>query len=414
MIRNLLSSLVSSICFAQDTPAAFWQNFTHRGYVETILFAYPRAVRGDSGKAVGEATLSFESAYKLTPWLRLNGAFEGHTDTHRQVQRTWDVSFQDRQSLRPAFVVPKWGVTIAKGRFTLDLGKQFIRWGKADILNPTDRFAPRDYVNVVQTKFLGVTGGRLTYGGQSDSIDLVFIPRFTPSRTPILGQRWVVLQGIPPTTRTRDGVPKFALGPQYGARWNHIAKLAEFSFSFYEGYNHLPLIDPVLRSPPLRIELTRFYPKMRMYGADTAVPLRYFTVKSEAAYFGSTNQKADEYVIYVVQAERQSGEWFFVGGYAGEKLVTRRSEFLFAPDRGLTRTVLGRAGYTIDANRSIALESAVRQDGNGSWTRLEYSQSFAGHWRATFGLSWIRGESPDFLGQYFRNSHASTAFRYSF
>lgn len=394
--------------------ACHGQKFTQRGYLETNLFAYPRAVRGDSGKAVGEAVLNYESTYNLTPWLRLNGAIEGRTDTHRQVERTWDVSVWDRERLRPAFAVPKWGATISKGKLTLDLGRQVIRWGKADILNPTDRFAPRDYVNVVQTRYLGVTGGRLTYGGQSDSIDLVFIPRFTPSRTPILGQRWVVLQGIPPTTTVRDGPTKFAPGPQYGARWNHISKLAEFSFSFYEGYNHLPLIDPQLRSRPIRLELTRYFPRMRMYGADAAVPLRYFTVKAEAAYFGSSTTTADEYVIYVVQAERQTGEWLFVGGYAGEHVTNRRSEFLFAPDRGLTRTFLGRAGYTIDTNRSFALEAAVRQDGMGSWVRFEYSHAFGQHWRATAGISWIRGQSPDFLGQYFRNSHSNFILRYSF
>ena len=49
---------------------------------------------------------------------------------------------------------------MARGRFTLDAGKQFIRWGKADIVNPTDRFAPKDFLNVVDAEFLAVTGLR--------------------------------------------------------------------------------------------------------------------------------------------------------------------------------------------------------------------------------------------------------------
>ncbi len=32
----------------------------------------------------------------------------------------------------------------------------FIRWGRADILNPTDRFAPRDFMNVIDPDFLPV------------------------------------------------------------------------------------------------------------------------------------------------------------------------------------------------------------------------------------------------------------------
>src|SRR5205823_9945691 len=101
---------------------------------------------------------------------------------------------------------------------------------------------------------------------------------------------------------------------------------------------------------------------------------------------------ADEYALYVVQLERQVGEWFFVGGYAGEA-ITRRgaSSSNFAPDRGLAKTMLGRADYTIDANRSIAFETAMRENGNGIWVKGEYSQLLGQHWRATLNLTFIGG-----------------------
>ena len=86
----------------------------------------------------------------------------------------------------------------------------------------------------------------------------------------------------------------------------------------------------------------------------------------------------------------------------------------FAPDRGLTKTFLGRAGYTIDANRSIAFEAAARQNGGGTWVKFEYSHAVGQHWRATVNLTLIRGEPGDFLGQYNRNSHAILIVRYSF
>jgi len=105
----------------------------------------------------------------------------------------------------------------------------------------------------------------------------------------------------------------------------------------------------------------------------------------------------------------------FVGGYAGEAITrsgTRAATF--EPDRGLTKTFLGRAGYTIDANRSVAFESAFRQNGDGLWLKGEYSQTVGQHWRATLNLTLIRGEVSDFLGQYRRNSHAMFIVRYSF
>lgn len=151
-----------------------------------------------------------------------------------------------------------------------------------------------------------------------------------------------------------------------------------------------------------------------MYGGDAAVPLRWLTLKGEAAYFTSSTRTADEYALYVVQLERQAGEWVFVGGYAGQAVTNRRTMLDFAPDRGLTRAVLARAAYTIDANRSAALETAVRQNGEGMWLKGEYSQAFGQHWRATAGFAWIRGAVSDFLGQYRRNSHAFLVVRYSF
>jgi len=243
-----------------------------------------------------------------------------------------------------------------------------------------------------------------------NTIELVYTPRFTPSRIPLLGERWAPL---PAGVTGVDLGAQFPGGGQYGARWNHIGRAVEYSASLFDGYNHLPLFNGSALSPT-KIGLERFYPKIRSYGADAAVPLRWFTVKGEAAYFTSPNRLADEYLLYVTQLERQAGEWSFTGGYAGEVVTNRRSLLEFAPDRGLTRAFLGRAGYTIDANRSVALETAVRQDGDGAWVTLEYSQAFGQHWRATGSATWIHGVASDFLGQYFRNSHFSVILRYSF
>ena len=95
-------------------------------------------------------------------------------------------------------------------------------------------------------------------------------------------------------------------------------------------------------------------------------------------------------------------------------MTQRRAVLTFAPDRGLTRSLIGRAAYTIDPNRSLAFEGAVRQNGDGAYTKVEYSQARGQHWRATISGTLIRGEASDFLGQYRRNSHAAVSVRYSF
>ena len=76
--------------------------------------------------------------------------------------------------------------------------------------------------------------------------------------------------------------------------------------------------------------------------------------------------------------------------------------------------MLGRASYTIDPKRSVTLEGALRQNGDGGYVKAEYSQAYGQHWRATVAGTLIRGEPTDFFGRYRRNSHVTVSLRYSF
>lgn len=406
--RLLARALAAALLLA---PLAAAQSFTQRGFLDSSATLYPQAAPGDSGNAVAQWLLRYEPSWKVFPWLKLSGSFDLRTDTHREVERVFHLDWRDRGLEQPAFSVRRLNATLHRGKWTVDLGKQFIRWGKADLLNPTDRFAPRDFINVVDNDFLAVTAGRLVYEAKSDSIDIVWQPLFTPSRSPLLNQRWVVL---PPGVPVGYGDTHFPGGSQEGVRWNHIGAGYEFSVSYFEGFNHLPLLDTGVNATGTRLLLSRRYARLHMAGGDVAMPLRWFTVKSEAAYFASSTAGADEYWQYVIQLEKIKGEWSFVGGYAGEYVTNKRTTLDFAPDRGLTKSFLGRAGYTIDPRRSVAFEAAIRQNGAGTWARAEYSQTFGAHWRGTAGFSWIRGNAGDFLGQYRRNSHFTLAMRYSF
>ena len=386
------------------------QSFTQRGFLETTAILYPQAAPNDSGRALGEVLFRYEAFYKLANF-RFAGAIDARSDTHQETERSFGMDWWDRTRQRPAFATRRLSLTYTRGKLTFEAGKQFIRWGKADVLNPTDRFAPRDFVNVIDTEFLGITAARLTYGGQSDTIDLVFSPRLTPSRVPLLNQRWAVL---PPGIPIHELDPEFPGAAQFGARWNHIGAIAEYSFSFYNGFDNLPLYRAQANFAQLRADLQRYYPRMRMYGADAAIPLGPVVLKSEAAWFTSSTATADEYLLYVLQLERQSGEWSFVAGYAGQIVTNHGNALAFSPQRGFARSFVARAAYTIDTNRSLALETIVRQNGNGLWLKPEYAQSVGQHWRVTAGFALIRGAAPDFVGQYHRNSHAILALRYSF
>jgi hypothetical protein len=398
------------LLFAAAVCAAA-QDFSQRGTLEYRGWLFPQVAENDSGHAIGETLFRYEFSRTLVGPLKLFGTTETRMDTHRQVERRFYVNFGDRRRQRPPFSIRQASVLYNRGRFTAEAGKQLIRWGKADVLNPTDRFAPRDFLSVVDSEVLGVLAGRAVWEGPSDSLEVVVQPRFTPSRLPLVNQRWTVLpdelRDVPLELTSR-----YPGGSQFGIRWNHLGSGYEASLSYYDGHHYLPLFEGSLTASGVRVQ--QFFPRLRTAGADAAVPLRWLTLKSEAAWFTSATPQADEYVLYVLQAERQFGEASVVAGYAGEAVTKRRNPFGFAPDRGLARSFLGRAGYTLDPRRSVAAEWAVRQNGNGVWTRFEYSHELRKGWRVIASFTLIRGAPEDFLGQYRRNSNLNLLFRYSF
>ncbi len=444
MISRLAIASVLMLAGGALLPASA-QTFTARGFGETRIFLYPQNTPNDRVNVVAEGLFRVEPAWKPRPWLRVNASLDARIDTLDQVERRWTLDWQDRTVQRPPFSVRRLSAIVSRGGFNLEVGKQFIRWGKADVLNPTDRFAPRDFLSVVDYDFLAVTGVRLTYESGGNTVDAAWVPRFTPSRIPLFNQRWTVIPesggnvaqaALPGGTAPLPG-PRFSIvdagarfpgGSQAGLRWNLSGAGYEFSLSFYNGYNHLPVLDVGLLPVAPALRLVRTYPQMRMYGGDFALPNRWVTLKGEFAYYTSSTAAADEYGIYVVQIERQVRDWQLVGGYAGD-FVTRTgvapalstqfgvpqpTEVPFAADRGLTRAFLGRASVTLDVNRSLAFQAAVRRSGHGTWLQGQYVRAYGGHLRATVEGNLIRGSDADFIGQFHRDSNVNFALRYSF
>jgi hypothetical protein len=390
------------------------QTISQRGFVEGRVFAFPQEASNDTTRVIGDGLFREEMFVRLARWVQIAAGFDLRANTHDQVEDAWRLDFSDRGIRRPRAGIRRLSATVTARGFTLDVGKQFIRWGRADILNPTDRFAPRDFLNVIDSEFLAVLGARPSLRIGQETFEAVWVPRLTPSRVPLLTQRWTVLPPEASAVSLEDAGSRIPARSQQGVRWNHIGERVEASLSFFDGFNHLPNIDVHEVEPAPLVELTRTYPDLRTFGGDLAIPTRWFTLKGEAAYFKSPSSTSEEYVLYVVELERQTGEWVLDVGYAGEVVTSSRASFPFAPDRGVARSIIGRASYTVDPRRTVTIEAAARQNGHGMYGKGEYSEAFGQHWRLTFTGVAIGGRQDDFLGQYKRNSHGSLTLRFSF
>ena len=408
--RPWLAALALLAC----STSASAQTFSQRGFAEGTAWLFPQSTANDRTHLVGDVLVRDDLFYKPRPWFQAAAGLDLRANSHDQVDARWRIDVADRGDRRPLLSLRRLSATLTRGRFTVEAGKQVVRWGKTDIVTPTDRFAPRDFLNVVDGEFLAVRGVRAAAQFEDNAVEVVWTPVFTPSRTPLVSQRWTIVPPGVEFVATVDGGAVFPSGSQTGARWSHVGQALEYSLAFFDGFNHAPTILSAFRQIPPAIALTRVYPPIRMYGADLAMPGRWFTLKAETAYVTSTSPVADEYVLYVIQLERQRGEWLFVGGYAGEALTRAGTAPSFAPDRGLSRAFIGRASYTIGPTRGLVFEGAVRRTGHGAYGKAEYSEARGQHWRVTVTVRVLGGDASDFLGQYGRNSHAAVAVRYSF
>jgi hypothetical protein len=386
---------------------------SQRGFIEARGFGFPQDARSDTVGAVGDVLVRQEAFIKPTRWLQFAAGADFRANSHDQVEDEWRLDYDDRGVLRSRLAVRRLTASVVTSHVSLDLGKQFIRWGRADILSPTDRFAPRDYLNVVDTEFLPVTGVRAAVHSTSETVEVVWMPRMTPSRLPILDQRWTILPPEAAGLMLDDQGSIFPDESQQGIRWSHTGRF-EMGISVFDGFNHLPDVNVLIDPDRGALSIARTYPRLRTYGGELSVPTRVATLKGEAAYFTSPTSSSEEYVLYVVEVERQVGEWLLAAGYAGEVVTTSMEGFSFAAERGMARSIIGRASYTVNPRRSVAIESAARQDGRGLYAKGEFSEAFGRHWRLTLAAAGIRGDDDDFLGQYRQNSHVSATLRLSY
>jgi hypothetical protein len=407
----------SQIIFAAALGAALGikgQTIENGGSLAVTSRYFPRTPIGDSSTAVAEALLRVESTYRPQPWLKLASVLDARTDTHRLTQRTAALSWRDRTTQRPAFAVRTLSATISRDNWNVEVGKQIIRWGAADGVNPLDRFAPRDFVNLVDNEVLPVFGVRASaaFAAGTRELELVAVPWMTPSRLPLARTRWMPLPpDLPSYPEIREARTRYPGGAELGVRWRQSRGSWEYSLAFFNGHNYSPTLRFIsLAVQPLIVEVRRYFPGLRMYGGSLLYAGSPVTIRAEGGYFQSGQAgpaPGDDYAFYVAQAEKQRGRWSLSVGYTAQQVFHARGSYLFDPDRALTGAFLGRASYQIDARSTFQFRGGAHRQGIGTLLQGEYSRSVGANWRTSFGLTWIHGSPEHLFGQFGKNSYGS-------
>jgi len=170
------------------------------------------------------------------------------------------------------------------------LGQQFIFWGSADWVNPTDLINPWDFANMsgeIEDYRLPVMAlsaqwyfGNLTFQG-------VLIPGFTPAVIPLPAGAVIHYP--------RLGYDE----PQVGLRAISYLGNADISLYYFDGYDNMPSVQleiDLSKIPPVS-EFKVYYHPRQMFGFDFVRSIGSWNIKGEAAYIKTADETGNDIFI---------------------------------------------------------------------------------------------------------------------
>jgi hypothetical protein len=402
--RLLLAILCGALACAAQTG-----RWSGRGFLENRTLLYPQPGRSDRTQAVDELFLRYESTFRLSDsWLVIGGV-DAQTDTHNQVERSWHLSWDDRGLSRPAFALRTASLRYTRGPFRVEAGKQILHWGVMDLFPPTDRFAPRDYLSPSGSDYLGLWAARAVVDTGKLGLELVYAPRFTPSRAPLEGQRWFMLPQLSLFTYRFRGV-EYPGGPQLGARFHQVRSPFEYSVCFYQGFDTLPALPSQTNFIRRTVDYRAIYPKIRMLGADFTIPWRGLLWKAESSYIMSPSPYAHNIWTYAVEAEKAWSGLHLSAGYVGEFVTDDRTFSAVPLDRAMRKSFHGAVNYAT-TRQGIFVEWYLHQSAEAFIARIKYKRKLKGPLEAEAGWNWIEGSNGNPIGRYNVNSYLNLQLR---
>ncbi|MFQ5897432.1 MAG: DUF1302 family protein [Candidatus Methylomirabilia bacterium] len=192
------------------------------------------------------------------------------------------------------------------------IGRQFITWGRADSLKPTDVFKRHDYTDLIEDREEAIDAVKLDLFPGGLTLEGVWVPVFDPDMTSFRAEnRWTALpeEGeVPGLGRARltfrEGrrvEPSRTLeSGQIGVRLNGSSRGWDFAGMYYYGYDRVPTIirQEVTRVDPVgseaTITLVPVHKRIHIVGGDFATVISEWGLRAEAAYTLTTDLESDD------------------------------------------------------------------------------------------------------------------------
>ncbi len=381
-----------------------------------------------------------EGTYELRNYLRLNAdlnLFDFATARIGVNQELDYISNQidDFESEDTIFRPWEMYVDIEREKFDLRLGRQVIRWGKGDQVNPIDNFTPEDFREFFnldrQDRKHPVTAAYLKYfPADTYSLETVWIPYFRENLLAGTGRDWelanrrLIRQNFGDASLEEDSLSDSLSNSVYAARLLRELDWGDFSVSYSSHRDQFPTYvvsqDPTTGEARARADWKR----QHSIGSDFETNIGAVGFRGEFVYtldkaFATSDQTDGDFVVNSDLFQNLLGiDYTFNSGlYMNLQLLQG-----YLPDR--------QAGMNLDSYES-ALFARVSKDYYGEKLKLQLTGS-VGLTQSNFyykaeaiykaledlklSAGWFQfgGEEDSFFGQFDANDQFFFRTRYDF
>lgn len=199
----------------------------------------------------------------------------------------------------------------AAGPLDVRVGRQILTWGVGDLFFINDVF-PKDWESFFSGRpmeylKLGVDGVRLQYSPSATHVEILAIPFFTPDSLPS-PERFLVSPPVPGSLQQRENEPPArAANTEIAVRISRLLAGFDVSLHAYRGFWRSPSVHfDDSRAP---VSVSRFYPRLQVYGAGAQRPLSGGVLSLEAGYYDSRQDTRGE------NPEIPNSQWRGLAGY---------------------------------------------------------------------------------------------------
>jgi len=215
--------------------------------------------------------------------------------------------------------------------FDLRMGKQQIIWGKGDGVFITDIVSPKNLSRFLVPDFeelrLAVTGARLDLYADAHSLELVWLPWFTPTISPASGSLWALSLAFPISPTIQAAVlPVMELeSGEYFAKYSYMGSSFDLSLMGGWFWNDTPAFTVISQVLTPGVGLTSLTVEPEYYrtlaaGYAVSGTLGPLVLRSEGAWYGAKRFQGNPMAFADGYAEKDAiqylaGADFSVGGY---------------------------------------------------------------------------------------------------